>query len=32
MIEKIADFIRSKIHNEIPETAIILGSGLGGLS
>lgn len=31
MIEKIADFIRSKIHNEIPETAIILGSGLGGL-
>lgn len=31
MIKKIADFIRSKIHNEILETAIILGSGLGGL-
>lgn len=31
MIKQIADFIRSKIHGEIPQTAIILGSGLGGL-
>lgn len=31
MIEEIADYLRSQIGRNIPETAIILGSGLGGL-
>lgn len=31
MIEQIADYIRTQIGRNLPETAIILGSGLGGL-
>lgn len=31
MIEEIANYIRSHIGHNLPETAIILGSGLGGL-
>lgn len=31
MIEKIADYIRSQIGKDIPDTLIVLGSGLGAL-